>query len=225
MTKPLIFLGSNGNIIMFAETAEKMGLTVHGIIDDNYYGNTESTQGIQFIGSEETFDFAAEKDNYVFFVSPSVIPIATNDRLKRLKMIGIVDKYNLPLVSLINHHCEIGKTAILHPGCYIGFGGLVGHYAEVMPHSQIHSYGGISHHGVLGKNSVIERGAHIAGHTTIGENVHIGFDVGIAKAGTTVGSNSQIFPRVTVFRDVEENEIVSLAGDNKRRIYNDVFRT
>lgn len=224
MNKPLIFLGSNSNLALFAEIAEQMGISVKGVIDDNFFGNTDSICDIPFIESEETFNFEKERDRYVFFVSPSVVPTFLNDRKKRQKMIKIVEDYNLELVSLINNFSQISKSAILHPGCYIGFGAGVGYKATVMPHSQIHSHSALSHNCVLGKNSVIERRAYVIGGAIVGENVHIGFDTVIAKANI-VGNNSIVHPRVTVFRDVEENEVVSLAGGNTRRIYGDVTRT
>ena len=174
MYKPLILLGSNANIGLFVDTAEEMGMTVHGIIDDNYFGNTESIDGVPFIGSEETFDFEKQRDNYLFFVAPSVIPINTLDRQKRLKMIAIVEQYNLPLATLKSTNTFISKSAVIHPGSFIGYTACVGANAVMMPHSQLHGSSALPHHCILGKNSVIERDAHVIGHTLIGENVHIG---------------------------------------------------
>lgn len=226
MYKPLIFLGSNSNIGLFVDTAEEMGMTVYGILDDNYYGNTESIDGIPFVGSEESFDFDKERDNYIFFVAPSVIPINTLDRQKRLKMIAIVEQHNLPLATLKSNNTFISKSAVIHPGAFIGYTACVGANAVMMPHSQLHGSSALPHHCILGKNSVIERDAHVIGYTKIGENVHIGFGAALIKSGgPTVGNNAVIHPRIMVLRDVDENEIVSLAGDNKRRVYGDVVRS
>ncbi len=226
MYKPLIFLGSNSNIGLFVDTAEEMGMTVHGIIDDNYYGNTESINGIAYIGSEDSFDFTNERNNYLFFVSPSVIPINTQDRAKRLKMIQVVEKYQLPLATLKSTNTFISKTAVIHPGAFVGYTACVGANAVMMPHSQLHGSSALPHDCVLGKNSVIERDAHVIGRTIIGENVHIGFGAALIKSeGPKVGNNAVIHPRIMVLRDVDENEIVSLAGDNKRRIYGDIVRS
>jgi UDP-3-O-[3-hydroxymyristoyl] glucosamine N-acyltransferase len=223
-TKPLIFLGSNSNLSILAETAENMGLAVKGVLDDNYFGNTDSICNVPFIGSEGTFDFGKERDNYLFFVSPSVVPINITDRAKRLKMIDIVEKYNLNSAKIIHKYTEISRGAILYPGCYVGFGSGVGFQTVLMPHSQVHAHVALGHHCVLSKNSVLERGSIIASGITIGENVHIGFGAAVAKA-KYVGNNSVVHPRVTVFRDVEENEIVNIAGNNTRRVYRDVIRT
>lgn len=223
--KPLIFLGSSSNIILFAETAEKMGIDIAGVVDDNYWGNTAEVSGIPFIGSENSFDFEKYRKTHTFFVSPSVSPIHTNDRRKRLKMIAIAEQNELQLQSLINGFCEIGKTAILEQGCYIGYISAIGHGAVIKSHSQIHTCAGVSHNSVIGKNSVVERYASMLSNTKIGENVHMGLGSTLAKdGGLTVGNNAVIHPKVTVMRDVEENEIVSLAGDNRRRIFGEVVR-
>lgn len=220
--KPLIFLGSNSNIILFAETAEKMSIPVHGILDSNYYGNTQDRDGIPFVGSEDSFNFS---DDFVYFVSPSVVPTNAHDRQKRLKMIDIVERLNLPLQTLVNKNCEVARTATLEPGAYVGYGCCIGHGCVLKSHSQVHSLAGFAHHSVLGKNSVMERGAQATSYIVIGDNVHIAFGAALTRdGGLTVGNNAIIHPKVTVMRDVEENEIVSLAGDNKRRIYGEVVR-
>ena len=226
MYKPLIFLGSNSNIGLFVDTAEEMGMTVHGIIDDNYYGNTDSVNGVPFVGSEETTNFEQLRNDYLFFVSPSVIPINMLDRAKRLKMIALVEKHDLPLATLKSTNTFISKTAVIHPGAFIGYTACVGANAVMMPHSQLHGSAALPHDCVLGKNSVIERDAHVIGRTIIEENVHIGFGAALVKAeGPRVGANAVVHPRIMVLRDVDENEIVSLAGDNRRRIYGEVVRT
>jgi serine acetyltransferase len=223
MTKSLIFLGSNSNIVLFAETAEHMGITVHGILDNDYFGNTESVCNIPIIGSEDSFNFNSEE--YIYFVGPSVVPINVRDRQKRIKMIELIERLNLPLATLINRQCEIGKTAKIHSGAYIGYGVCIGHSCEVMPHTQLHTYAMMGHHSKLGKNSVIERAAFIASHTNVGENVHIGFNASLFQNGSlTVGDNSVVHPCVTVMRDVDVNEVVMIGGDNNRRIYGRVVK-
>jgi hypothetical protein len=45
------------------------------------------------------------------------------------------------------------------------------------------------------------------------------------KNHPVVGNDAIIYPRVTVARDVDPGEIISLAGSNTRRIYGEVIRT
>lgn len=226
MGKSLIFLGSNTNISVFAETAGTMGIDVAGILDDNYFGNTDSICNIPIIGSEKTFDFENLKDQYQFFVASSVVPVFEQSKIRRQELINLCKDKNLTLATLRNKTCEVSKSVIAHPGSYIGFCACVGFNCELKEHSQIHSHALLAHDSVLGHNSVIERAALVASYTKIGQNVHIGFGSAISKLnGMTVGNNAVIHPRVTVLRNIEDNEIVSLAGDNTRKIYGKVVRS
>ena len=224
--KPLIFLGSNSNISLFAETAAEMNIDVHGIIDDQYYGNTETISDVPVIGSEKTFDFEKFKNQYQFFVASSVVPFFTQSKLRRLELIDLCNKFRLPLAILKSSNCQISKSVIIHPGTFIGYCVGIGHHSVLMPHSQIHSHALMAHDSVLGINSVIERTSLVAGNAVIMENVHIGFGAAISKlGGITIGNNAVIHPRITVLRNVDDNEIVSLAGDNTRKIYGNVVRS
>ena len=73
MTKPLIFLGSSNQItIQLVDVCESLNITIAGIIDSDYFGNTDSLDGIPYIGSELDFDFDLvtdqSKENPVFYV-------------------------------------------------------------------------------------------------------------------------------------------------------------
>lgn len=225
MGKPLIFLGSNTNIAVFAETAENMGITVAGIIDDNYFGNKDAVCNVPYIGSEKTFDFNNLKDKYQFFVAASVVPVFDYSKTRRFEFIDLCNQHELELATLRNKTCEVSKSVVACPGSYIGFGACVGYGCTLKPHSQIHSHALLAHDSVLGNNSIIERTAMVASYTIIGDNVHIGFGSAISKLkGMNIGNNAVVHPRITVLRDIEENEIVSLAGDNTRKIYGKVVR-
>lgn len=225
MSKPLIFLGSNSNISLFSETAEEMGIPVFGIIDDQYYGNTQSIAEVPIVGSEKTFDFENNKNQYQFFVASSVIPKFEGSKIRRLEFINLCNRHQLPLATLRNKISQVSKSVIVHPGTYIGFCAAIGHGCELLPHSQIHTHALLAHDSILGINSVIERTALVSGNCVIKENAHIGFGSAISKlGGAVIGKNAVIHPRLTVLRDVEDNEIVSLAGDNTRKIYGKVVR-
>ena len=45
------------------------------------------------------------------------------------------------------------------------------------------------------------------------------------ERGPIIGNNAELQFRLTVARDVEPDEIVSLAGGNNRRIYGEVIRS
>jgi UDP-3-O-[3-hydroxymyristoyl] glucosamine N-acyltransferase len=67
----------------------------------------------------------------------------------------------------------------------------------------------------------------ISSHTTVKDNVVIMPGAAILRTGknhTVVGNDAIIYPKVTVARDVEPGEIISLAGGNTRRIYKNIIR-
>ncbi len=222
--KPLIFLGSNATFSVFSRVCELNQIPIHGILDNDYWGNTKEVCDIPVIGSELNFNFDQAKDKFDFFVASSASSVEVRDIERRLAMIAIVEKYNLNCPNLIHPTSELLKPYTLGKGVFVGFCAGTGPNVILKDHCQIHMQGGIAHDSTLGKNSVLERQAVLSSDVIVGENVKIGFRSGIFK-GVHLGNNSVIMPGVTVARDVEENEIVSLAGDNKRRIYGPVIRT
>ena len=222
--KPIIFLGSNNTFSVYARVCELNQIPIRGILDNDYWGNTDAIYDIPVIGSESDFDYEKEKNNFDFFVGSSASSLFERDKERRLKMIEIVDRYNLNCVNLIHPISEIYTTSKLGKGIFIGFCGGISQNVVVGDHCQIHNHGSVAHETILGKNSVVERSACLSSDVVVGENVVIGFRCGVFK-GIHLGNNSVIMPGVTVARDVAENEIISLAGDNKRRIYGQVIRT
>lgn len=225
MTKPLIYLGSNSNLGVFNYVCQQHNIPIHGIIDDDYWGNTDSLHDIPVIGSEHSFDFASAKDKYNFFVAASIVPTVTRDAKKRLNYIKLIDHYNLSCQSLIDKESRVYDRSTLEPGCFVSYHSVVSSYAVVKAHSQVASFAVLGHHSTLGRNSAIERKVLVTGDVTIGDNVHIGAGViCVNHAGINIGDNSIVQPGIVLMRDVEPNEIVSIGGKNSRRIYKNVIR-
>ena len=53
-SKPLIFLGSSVAMEVFSTSCENLGMKIHGIMDNDYWGNSESYYGIPVIDTEES---------------------------------------------------------------------------------------------------------------------------------------------------------------------------
>jgi UDP-3-O-[3-hydroxymyristoyl] glucosamine N-acyltransferase len=176
------------------------------------------------IGSELSFDFAENKDKFNFFVAVSVMPTIQRNKQRRLDFIQIVDNHNLQCATLIHPTANIFDTATIGAGSFVGFCSAVSSYCQIGQHCQIQSMSVIGHHSTFGHNSVLDRTAYIIGNARVGSNVNIGFGSAVVKTFATVGDNAVIHPRITVMRDVDQNEIVSLAGDNTRRIYGEIIR-
>jgi acetyltransferase-like isoleucine patch superfamily enzyme len=226
ITRPIIFLGASSNLDNFVHVANLVNKNIAGIIDDNFFGNTENKCGIPVIGSEESWNFDLFREEFDYFIGASMVPINQADRAKRIKMIDIAEKYHLSLATLIHPRSEIYPGASIGSGSYVGFCASISNRVVIGQHCQIHSYVGITHDCQVGNNTSIANQVMIAGNTTIGSHVHIGMGATLCKSnGITVGDHAVIHPRITVMRNVEQNETVHMAGNNTRRIFKEVIRS
>lgn len=229
MLKPLIFLGTGDrNLEIPMSICNLRGIHVEGIVDSDYFGNTEHMYGIPIIGSETNFDFDAVRDTHVFFVGQSAYIKDQRTVDKRLHYIDLIEKLNLHCATLIHPVTEILNDVIIEPGCLIGFCTGIGWTVRIGKHSQLHAFSMVAHHTTIGHNTILSPHTSCMPYTVIGNNVTIGPGAGIVRTGrgsTVIGNNAVIHPRVTVARDVDPHEIVSLAGNNTRRIYGEVVRS
>lgn len=219
--KPIIFLGSNDNLHLYYEIATRSGFSVAGIIDKDYFGNTSSLHNLPVLASEDVFDDEAllEKyqTEYCFFIATnwSTDPTHKRDKIKRLKLIDTVNKYQLQLTNIIDpssyvsSHATLGQGIFIGPLCYIEANVSIENYV------QIHYGVGISHGSRIGSNTVIQRQAGIA--ADIGSNCYIGMWSKLFKSNMLiVGNNAIINPGLYVARDIADGEHVILSKENKR---------
>jgi len=223
--RSLIFLGSSSSIDSFVQVARLTNRQIAGIVDDNFFGNTNNICNIPVIGSELSWDFEHTRDQFDYFVGASMVPINTNDRNKRKNMIDIVERHHLNLATLIHPVSDIYPGAIIGAGSYVGYCASINNRVVIGEHCQIHAYVGISHDCEIGTNTCIAHQVMIAGSNRVGNNVHIGMGAAICKNNVVIGHHAVIHPRITVMRDVEDNEIVHLGGNNTKRIYGEVIRS
>ena len=225
MNKPLIYLGCNSNLYIFNAVCKQHGIVIHGIVDDDYWGNTAEYCGVPVVGGESSFDFESAQDQFDFFIACSVAPTVPRSRAKRLAFIDIVNQHNLTCCTLRDKDSRVYEGVVIEPGSFIGFQASISPYAIVKSHSQINGFAALGHNATLGQNSVLERRVLVAGDVVIGNNVHLGAGViCINHAGITIGDNSQVQPGIILMRDVDTDEVVSIGGKNTRRIYKNVIR-
>jgi acetyltransferase-like isoleucine patch superfamily enzyme len=226
--KPVIFLGTgDNNLQMPQRICELMGIPIAGTLDSDYFGNTDTVCGIKIIGSELTFDFDREKDNYDFFVGQSAFRKDIRSWKKRMQLIELVEQKNLNCATLIHPNSEILDHTVVEPGCMIGFCVGIGHNSRIGKHTQLQSFSMIGHDVTIGQNCIILPHALILPCCKLGNHVAVGPGASILHtgSGTQIADYAEIQARVTVARNVDHGEIVSLAGDNTRRIYGTVIRS
>lgn len=211
--KPLLFLGSSLGIPLYVEAAERQGITVAGILDSDYYGNTEIFKGIPVVGTEQELD--KYRDQYDFFIATNSSPDPEHQRdiVKRQQLIDIVEQHSVKCVNLIDPETRIADSVQLGHGVFIGYKCYIEHGVEIGDFCQIFYDAGISHDVKIGKNTVIQRKCGI-GNTTIGDNVYVGMWVNIfCSTHVTIGDNATINQGLWVVRNVESGEHVKLTRE------------
>ena len=79
-SKPLILIGSNSKMFFLQDMCDELNITIAGIIDNDYYGNTKEINGIPVIDTELNFNDPDQleyyKNNYNFFLAVNWHPYA-----------------------------------------------------------------------------------------------------------------------------------------------------
>ena len=223
--RPIIFLGSSQQIWEFLEVCDRTGQVPVGIIDKDYYGNTASIEGIPYIGAEDAMDFDELKKDHDFFVGISYLPPPYPGRNKerRQMFIDIVDQFDLPCANILDPDSRVYRGAKLGKGIFMAYTSVVGAYAQIGDHTQLLGASGVGHHAVIGKNVMLQRQSGVISTAKVGDNVYFCIGArGLKPDNLIIGSDSLIHPGVTVMRDVEPGEVVSLAGKNRKKIYDTV---
>jgi NDP-sugar pyrophosphorylase family protein len=220
MAKPLAFIGCNSAIQLLADAAYRQGLTVAGIIDSDYYGNTEEYHGFPIIGSEAQFKdselFKMMTEDYDFFIATnwSPDPLHDRDREKRKYLIETVKQSGIKCINLIDPNCYIGSNVKIGQGTYIGYNSYIEFDNQIGSFCIIHSDNGISYGCTIGENTIIRQRCGLA-NADIGNNVYIGTCTNMFTSSRrlTVGDNAVVNQGLWVMRSVEEGEHVRLTKD------------
>jgi bifunctional N-acetylglucosamine-1-phosphate-uridyltransferase/glucosamine-1-phosphate-acetyltransferase GlmU-like protein len=210
-----------------AESCEKAGIAIHGIIDRDYYKNTETICDIPVIDSQDCFGRAEKKDYYrsnfnficVSNWNPEQDPVHVRNKQKRHELIGIIEHHQLPTITVIDQSSVISKHSSIGKNIYIECLSHVSPNAVIEDHCYIGSMTGISHHVHIHKNCVIQGDCRVLTDCVLHENTYFGTGVRALKPGSVFGKNTFIHEMVYIRRGTVDNEIVSLSGENPRRIY------
>ena len=198
----------------------RQGLSVAGIIDHDYYGNTKDIKGIPIIGTELEID--KWRNDYDFFIATNTSPDPghARDVDKRKKLIALVEEQNINCINLIDPTVHIGSNVTLGNGLYIGYNTCIEHGVSIDSFCQIYYHVGIGHDCQFGKNTVIQRKCGL-GNVTMGNNVYVGMWTNIFTAKhITIGDNAVINQALWVTRDVAPGEHVKLTRDAIRTYKN-----
>lgn len=227
--KPLIFIGSSLGMLKHLDVCIDHNISVHGLIDQDYYGNTDSLHGVPVIDSEISFNDPEKlkyyQENFVFFCATTWLPttdeISIRNQIKRQQHLSLLDEKNLPTISLvsrcayISHSAKIGKGVFVDAFSHLEPGVVFDDYVSAYPQSFV------GHDTTVGRNSVIQRQTRIKSYVTIEKNVYFGTNALIAKPHITISENTFVHEGIILYRGTVANEIVHMEGRNLKRVYNE----
>jgi UDP-3-O-[3-hydroxymyristoyl] glucosamine N-acyltransferase len=222
-SKPLVFLGSNANIFKIYELAESIGYTVAGIIDDDYHGQGKF-KGIPIIAKEQ--DIADLRDTHQFLCVTNWISGTeagvTRNREKRHKLINLLDSLEVTQASMVSSKAQVSSYSTIGNGVVVDAFAVVEPYVIIDDHVTIHNHSIIGHDSTVGRNTVIQRKVLITSYVIVGDNSYLGIGSRACKSHSVIGKGTFIHPHIMVLRSTTENEEVSLAGHDLRKIYQNV---
>lgn len=209
-----------------AGICEDHGIPVAGIIDSDYYGNTEHVCEMPVIDSELAFADADKleyyRNNFNFFCATNWIPASTpvdiRNREKRNRLIGLIETMKLDCISLVDRDARILKYAEIGRGVFLDAHVMIEVKSKVGDFVNIYYNTLIGHDNVIGKNSVFQRQCILTGNNIVEEDVFFGVAVKALKPGAVFKRNSFIHEGIYIRRGTTADEVVSMNSINQSRI-------
>lgn len=210
----------------YTDVCDEHGIKVAGILDNDYWGNTDIVRGVPVIGTEHILEdpvlLEEYRKKYNFFCAsnwtPFLDPASKRNREKRNRLIKLISTYNLNCISLVDSSTKIPKSSSIGRGVFIdGYVNLepvttIGDFTAI--YSQAH----IGHDSIIGENCVFQRVALLASHTIVEDNVYFGIAAKAFKMSAKFGRGSFIHEGIYIRRGTVENEVVSMNSRNLKRV-------
>jgi len=224
-SRPLVFLGSNSNLYQYIEICQLIGIDIAGIMDSDYYGNTDYYCEIPVIDTEESL-YNSEKlkmyqEKYNFFCATNWSPERDADIIrnkeKRHKLIDLIDQFDLRCISLV------GLVNFISPSVKIGKGVFIDSMVHVGPKASIGDFVNIQAMTCVGPNAKIGRNCTLQrlcciSDVVVGENSYFAPMTKALKNKAVFGANTFIHEGIYIKRGTVDNEIVAMDQGNRHRV-------
>lgn len=235
MNKPLIFIGSRVNLPEMTIAAESFGHEILGILDSQYWGNTDQLYGIPIIGDERWLMDANHheaqqwRQHCLFHVATfhngqqqSVID-DSNSEMLRWKRIQMTAHLELDMMTLIHPDARVTgihsrySSVTIGRGTYISSGVTLSlHHVTIGDHCSIGAGTMIGHDCHIGTNTIVGPNCHVF-YITIGDNSYIGMHSMVdwrasRRQNLTVGSWSTIWAHTMIKNSVPDNHMLTPQG-------------
>ena len=223
----MIFLGSNSALGIWVDVCKRANIPITGVIDSDYYGNTDSICGIPVIDTEDNIENYYNKKIRMwtnsFFIATNWDPsnlLPERDNEKREKFKEILNRYpDIRLQNIIDPLAVVPKDVELGGGNYIGAGAVLEPEVKIGRHTQVW-YQTIIGHGVeIGEDCTLQRRSGIWGGN-MGNHVYlsIGAIYGGNYKDSYIGDNAWIHPGLAVAgRPIKEGETVTIREQLRQR--------
>ena len=226
--RPLLFLGSNSVLEKYTELCEELGIVVEGLLDNDYWGNTESLCGVRVIDTELNIDKYI--NDYNFFCatnwSPITDPVTTRNRQKRHNLLALIRDKNIQCISLVDPTARISKYSKLGRGCFVDCHVMVESGSTVGDFTNIYGQVQVGHNTTIGENCVLQRAVGLASAQTLENDVYLSSGVKALKPGVKLGRGTFVHELVYLARGTVANEVVQFGTNNTKRVerpYNSVL--
>ena len=222
-SKPLVFVGSNLNIYKVYELVENIGITIAGIIDDDYHGQG-NYNGIPIIARESDIDHIRNQYQFLCVTNwiPGTDPVVLRNNRKRQRIIDLLDSLNVEQATIISKLAQVSAKATIGKGVIIDAFAMVEPNVIVGDHTTIYAYSVIGHDSIIGYNNVIQRYCLITSSVNIQNNVYFGLCSRASRSKVTISSGTFLHPNLTLLRGTKFNEEISLVGKDLRKVYQNV---
>jgi len=225
----MIFLGSNSALGIWVDVCQRANIPVTGIMDSDYYGNTDSICGIPVIDTEENIENYYNKKLRLwtnsFFIATNWDPSGLNkevterDNQKRQRLIELAEKHQVRLQNIVDPLAVVPDSVELGGGNYIGAGAVIEPNAKIGKHTQIWYQCIVGHDIEIGEDCVLNRRATIWG-ADMGNHSYIslGSTYGGNYKTSRIGNNVFIHPGIGITgRPIEDGEVVTIREQLKNR--------
>lgn len=229
----MIFVGSNSALGIWVDVCKRANIPITGILDSDYYGNTESICGVPVIGSEKDIGSWYKEIGTSgrkmwcnsFFVATNWDPsghnkeITERDNQKRQMLIDLLEEHQAPLANIIDPLAVVPDSVKLGGGNYIGAGAVIEPNAKIGKHTQIWYQCIVGHDIEIGEDCVLNRRATIWG-ADMGNHSYIslGSTYGGNYKTSRIGNNVFIHPGIGITgRPIEDGEVVTIREQLKNR--------
>jgi len=220
-SKPLILVGSRWSPGVIVRICQQNNIKIAGIIDSDYYGNTEKIGGIPVIDTEDKLK--NYKDDYNFFLASSWTPEQTDTALRtkarRAELIDLIERLDLPCLTLIDKNSVIDNNVSFGKNCLVDCFVVIGEHNSFGDYVSIYHQAGFGHHNKVGNNCVFQRKSGITSMSVIEDYCYFGLNSNLLGFDIHIRKGTVVQPGLNLLRSTQENELVGLAGKDLRRVY------